>query len=282
MTSSISSLTTEKLSFYRTRHYFEKYGEFQTVEEFIQYCQWAKEHNVCLYILGNGSNVLFKSQKVSSLILKNKLKANIKALGEGRFDISSSTQVIDVLKHCYSQSLESFYYLSSVPATVGGALAMNAGRGKQQKMTVYDFVEDVTFFDFEKNEIKTLTTDDIVKGYRQTIFTNIQNKLILNATFKFEPISLQANPIVERKRWSKEFQDYSAPNCGSVFKQADYRILRRLEGLSIGKTSFSKKTTNWILNKSKSVLPIRLLISMAKILHIFLGKNIELEVILIE
>ncbi|EKU98317.1 UDP-N-acetylmuramate dehydrogenase [Leptolyngbya sp. PCC 7375] len=282
MKSPINSLDTDKLSFYRTKHHFEKYGEFHTVDEFIQYCQWAQERGVPLYVLGNGSNVLFKSRKISSLVLKNKLNKDIKVLGEGRFEISSSTQVIDVLRYCYDQSLESFYYLSSVPATIGGALAMNAGRGRQQNMTVYDFVESVTFFDFEQNEIKTLQPNEIVKGYRQTTFTGIQNKLILKAIFKFESINFQSDPILERKKWSKEFQDYSAPNCGSVFKQADYRILRKLEGLSIGQSAFSKKTTNWILNKSKSSLPIRFLISMAQILHAFLGKKIELEVIVIE
>ncbi|NEZ67652.1 FAD-binding protein [Leptolyngbyaceae cyanobacterium CCMR0082] len=282
MKSPISSLDTDKLSFYRTKHHFEKYGEFHTVDEFIQYCQWAQQRDVPLYILGNGSNVLFKSRKISSLVLKNKLNKDIKPLGEGRFEISSSTQVIDVLRYCYAQSLESFYYLSSVPATIGGALAMNAGRGRQQNMTVYDFVESVTFFDFEQNQIKTLLPNEIVQGYRQTTFTGIQKKLILKAIFKFESISFQSDPILERKKWSKEFQDYSAPNCGSVFKQADYRILRKLEGLSIGQSAFSKKTTNWILNKSKSSLPIRFLISMAQILHAFLGKKIELEVIVIE
>ena len=282
MKSLISSLDTDKLSFYRTKHHFERYGEFHTVDEFIQYCQWARDQAVRLYVLGNGSNVLFRSRKISSLILKNKLNQNINPLGEGRFEVSSSTQVIDVLRTCYAQSLESFYYLSSVPATIGGALAMNAGRGRQQNMTVYDFVESVTFFDVEQNQIKTLQSTDIVKGYRQTIFTNIQNKLILSAVFKFNSINLQSDPILERKKWSKEVQDHSAPNCGSVFKQADYRILRELEGWSIGKSAFSKKTTNWILNKSKSSLPIRFLISMAQILHGCLGKKIELEVIVIE
>ena len=282
MTSLVSSRNTDRLSFYRTQHCFEKYGEFETVEEFIQYCQWAQANRARIYVLGNGSNVLFKSKKVRSLVLKNKLEKAIRPLGDDRIEISSSTQVIDVLKYCSTQSLESFYYLSSVPATIGGALAMNAGRGRHQQMTIYDFVETVTFFDFEQNNIQTCTAREAVKGYRQTIFTGAQNKLILSAVFKFEPSNLSADPIVERKKWSKSFQDYSAPNCGSVFKLADYRILRKLQGIRIGKTSFSKKTTNWILNKSENTFAIRFLISLAKLLHRFLGKTIELELIVIE
>ncbi|MEM1239562.1 MAG: FAD-binding protein [Cyanobacteria bacterium P01_H01_bin.26] len=282
MTLFIKSLSTDKLSFYRTKHDFERYGEFSTVEEFIQYCQWAKDNRVTVYVLGNGSNTLFGSKKVSSLVLKNKLNTDIEPLEEGRLKVSSSTQVIDVLKYCSSKSLESFYYLSSVPASIGGALAMNAGRGRQQRMTIYDFVETVTFFDFEQNELRTLESCEVVQDYRQTIFTGIQNKLILYATFKFAPTSLPTDPILARKKWSKNIQDYSAPNCGSVFKLADYRILRRLEGLTIGKSSFSIKTTNWILNKSKSSFPIKALILVARALHRFLGKKVELEVIVVK
>ena len=282
MTLFIKSLSTDRLSFYRTKHEFERYGEFFTVEEFVQYCQWAKDNGITAYVLGNGSNTLFGSKKISSLVLKNKLNTDLEPLGEGRLKISSSTQVMDVLKYCYSESLESFYYLSSVPASIGGALAMNAGRGRQQQMTIYDFVETVTFFDFEQNELRTLEGCDVVQGYRQTIFTGIQNKLILYATFKFAPISFPTDPILARKKWSKNSQDYSAPNCGSVFKLADYRILRRLEGLTIGKSSFSIKTTNWILNKSKSSFPIKVLISVARALHRFLGKKVELELIVVK
>ena len=97
MTPFIKSLSTDKLSFYRTKHNFERYGEFHTVEEFIQYCQWAKDNKVTAYVLGNGSNTLFSSKKISSLVLKNKLNTDIEPIGEGRLKISSSTQVMDVL-----------------------------------------------------------------------------------------------------------------------------------------------------------------------------------------
>ena len=106
MTSLVSSRNTDRLSFYRTKHCFEKYGEFETIEEFIQYCQWAHENKVRIYILGNGSNVLFKSKTVRSLILKNKLKETIKPLDNGRVEISSSAQIVEILKYCNAQSLE--------------------------------------------------------------------------------------------------------------------------------------------------------------------------------
>ncbi|MFN6571207.1 FAD-binding protein [Dendronalium sp. ChiSLP03b] len=279
---SIKSFTDNNLSFYRTTHYFEQYGEFYTVDQFHEYCNWAKANNTKVYILGNGSNTLFTRKRVKSLVLKNKLHKKITALPGNRLEVSSSTLIIDVLKYCYENSLESFYYLASVPATIGGALAMNAGRGREHQLTIYDFVETINFFDFESNCIKTFAREDIVKGYRETIFTGIQSRLILSATFKFTNLTLKKNPIVERCKWSKTNQDYSAPNCGSVFKKADFDILNKLKGFSFGGAAFSSKTGNWILNTSNSSIPIVILIHFVKILHFMKREIAALEIITVD
>ncbi|VEP12235.1 UDP-N-acetylenolpyruvoylglucosamine reductase [Hyella patelloides LEGE 07179] len=282
MLSPIQSITSNKLSYYRTTHNFKNYAEFETLEQFKEYCIWAKANNRKIYILGNGSNTLFARKNIKSLILKNQLHKKIDVLSKNKIRASSSTLIRDVLKYCFDNSLDSFYYLASVPATIGGALAMNAGRGKSFQRTIYDFVETVDFFDFEDNRVKTLTNEEIVKSYRQTIFTGIQSKLILSAVFKFQKIQLEGNPITQRCIWSKENQDYSAPNCGSVFKEADPYILNKLRGWHINKASFSSKTNNWILNKSESYIPLMLLITAAKIIHFLKRKIAKIEIIFVD
>jgi UDP-N-acetylmuramate dehydrogenase len=273
----IESLTSNSLSHYRTRHYFERVGEITSIDDLQDYCNWATRNKAKIYIIGNGSNTLFVKKNVESLILKNKLPKYIKPLTDNRVEISSSVSIMEVLKYCYQNSKTSFYYLASVPATIGGALAMNAGRGRQHRQTIYDFVESVTFF--EDGVIKTLQSSEIVQDYRQTIFTGMHSKLILSAVFKFENTEFPENPIISRQAWAKEHQDNTAPNCGSVFKTANYRILSKLRGILIGKAMFSAKTDNWILNKSDSAYPIILLIKIAQFLHLITLQKIALEVI---
>jgi UDP-N-acetylmuramate dehydrogenase len=169
----IKSIESNKLSFYRTYHKFENYAEFKNIEEFIFYYQWAKQNKVDFYIIGNGSNTLFGRKKVKTLILKNSLTRDIKPVSAETIKASSSTLIIDLLKYCYDNSLDSFYYLASVPATIGGALAMNAGRGREHNKTIYDFVESVTFFD--GSQVRTLKNSEIDRSYRCTIFTGINN-----------------------------------------------------------------------------------------------------------
>lgn len=275
-------ITSNKLSFYRTTHTFKRYGEFGSLEEFKDFYLWAKRNNFKIYILGNGSNTLFVRKNVESLVLKNKLYQTINVISTDTVKVSSSTLIREVLKYCSNNSLSSFYYLASVPATVGGALAMNAGRGQKFKQTIYDFVESVDFYDFEDNCIKTLKKDLIIKGYRETIFTGIQSKLILSVVFKFEKIKLEENPILQRCNWSRQNQDYSAHNCGSVFKQADFSILEKIKGLHIGKASFSKKTNNWILNKSENYFSILSLIWIVKAIHYIKRKIAKIELILVD
>ncbi|WP_414573632.1 FAD-binding protein [Nostoc sp. CCY 9925] len=276
----IESLTSNNLSHYKTRHHFERVGEINSIDDLQEYCNWAKENKINIYIIGNGSNTLFVRKNIQSLILKNKLPKYINPLAENRLEVSSSVSVMEVLKYCYQHSMNSFYYLASVPATIGGALAMNAGRGKQHGCTIYDFVESVTFF--EDGSIKTLDKSQIVRDYRETIFTGMHSKLILSAVFKLEQTEFTENPLVSRQLWAKEHQDNTAPNCGSVFKSANYKILEKLRGLSIGKAMFSAKTSNWILTKSQNSYAIVLLIRIAKFLHLISGQKIELELIVID
>jgi len=277
---SIKSLASDNLSFYRTLHNFERYGEINTVEDLIEYCCWAKENNVKVYILGNGSNSLFTKKNIKTLVLKNNLPKDIKPLPNYRLEVSSSVLVKDVLKYCYTNSLDSFYYLASVPATVGGALAMNAGRGRQYNCTIYDFVESITFF--EDGLIKTLANDEVNRSYRQTNFTGLHTNLILSAVLKFNQKKFDYNPLVERIQLVKQSQDNTAPNCGSVFKLADTWILGHVMGLGIDKARFSSKTSNWILNESKSSRAIVILINLVKLLHFLSGKKIETEVITVD
>lgn len=276
----INSLSSNKLSFYRTQNYFKRYGEAHTVEEFKEYCQWAQDNNVDLYILGNGSNTLFVPKTVNSLIVKNCLNKSIKPLSENRVEVSSSVMIPEILKYCYKNSLDSFYYLASVPASIGGALAMNAGRGRNFGVTIYDFVESVTFL--ENGEIKTLTAAEINKGYRETIFTGIHSRLILNAIFKFENKQFEADPILERREWAKEHQDNVEPNCGSVFKFAYQPIMNILKGVKIGQARYSAKTANWILNQSSESTSLMLLITMTKLLHFMVGRRAVLEIIIVK
>lgn len=276
----ITKLESSKLSTFRTSHLFENYGEFTSEEEFREYVAHAKQEGLKVYILGNGSNTLFTRKKIRTLVLKNRLERNMDVLDDHRVEVSSSTPLTTVLRHCEKNGLDSFYYLASVPATVGGALAMNAGRGIGHDLTIYDFVESVTYA--ENGKIFTLQRDEIELDYRQTMFTGVHEKLILSTVLRFEPVKDVQGKIRERVDWSKEVQDHSAPNCGSVFKSANARILTKLRGFRIGKASYSSKVNNWLLNESDSSKSLCWIIKLTKLVHKLVRRKAVLEIIEID
>ncbi|MEW6498209.1 MAG: UDP-N-acetylenolpyruvoylglucosamine reductase, partial [Cyanobacteriota bacterium] len=130
--------------------------------------------------------------------------------------------------------------------------------------------------------VKTLTTDEIKKGYRETIFTGIHSRLILSAILKFEKKQFESDPILERREWAKEHQDNVQPNCGSVFKFAYQPIMNSLKGFRIGQARYSSKTVNWILNQSNESTSILILITITKLLHFIVARRAVLEIILVK
>lgn len=277
----IRKIESNTLSKFKTKHYFENYGEILVEDDFLYFNKWAKENNKNIYILGNGSNTLFIKKNINSLVLKNKIPNYITCLSEeeNTYEVSSNVLMSQILPFCFKKSLDSFYYLASVPASIGGALAMNAGEGRDANRSIYDFVESVKFVNTE-NEITEIKRSDMNIEFRKTMFTGIKNMFIVSAVFKFPPKDFDGeNPIKDRIKWSKQNQDNSNPNCGSVFNIGYGRLLKLVKGLRVGKAYYSPKTQNWIINNSESHMPIITLIAIVKFLHLLLFKKTRIEVI---
>lgn len=274
----ISPLVSDRLSTFRTHHTFTHYAEFKTVEEFHAQAKWARERRIPLFILGGGSNVLFAKSTINTLILRNRLPRTITKISDGTIEVSSAAPVATVLAWCQERNLDSFYYLASVPATVGGAIAMNAGRGKNNGKTIFDYLYSLKVF--HDGELRDIVRSEIPVSHRMTPFTGAKTHLIVSAVFKFPPTDItQGNPRLDRIQWSKDNQDYTAASCGSVFREFNPRVMHFMRGKRLLGASFSSKTLNWILNSGKSPRPIVWLIRATSLLHRLLGKRASLEII---
>ena len=281
----IRSIRSDKLSTYRTENIFSSYGEFTSLEEYVFFLNWSKENNLPLYILGNGTNTFFTRKKIKTVVLKNCLKKDFQELMKGSIRVSSSVSVLKLLKYCEKNSLDCFYFLASVPATVGGALAMNAGEGHGG--TVYYFVEEITYFD----NGKTLTKkkNEIELNHRRTIFSGVQDKLILSAVFRFPEVQLSESPIQQRMGWCKVHQDIYFPNCGSVFREYNggiMKLCRKLRlpqfGVKLPMAHFSGLVNNWIINEGKNSWSILIAVRMVQLMHRFIGSRAKTEIIEID
>lgn len=276
---------SDRLSTYRTRHHVRHYGEFRTPEEFIELANQARSLGLPIYILGNGSNTLFTRSRVRAAVLKNMLAAELRDLGSGRVEVTSSVPIMRVLRHCAASGLDSFYFLASVPATIGGAVAMNAGLGAGA--TIFDYVESVS--SVENGRIVTRHRDAIETGHRQTMFTGVHDKLITSVVFRFKSAEHPTCPIRERIDWARSHQDLSVPNCGSVFREHWAPITRFARALPpwgirwpFLRAQYSRKVNNWISCRSRSSRSVVLLIRAVQFAHLLFGRRARTEVIQVD
>lgn len=278
----VTKLQSDKLSTFRTQHTFQHYAKFTSTEEFAALTAWAAERDLPVFILGNGSNTLFTRPTIRSLVLHNAIPESITPLEGDHFEVTSSTQVMRVLKYCEKQKRDSFYFLASVPATVGGAIAMNAGAGAGK--TIFDFLVELTYFDGTREVV--LRRDEIDIAHRQTMFTGLQNKLVLKATFAFPEIPMTESEIRKRAHWARDNQDLASPNCGSVFRDCHRPLIARFRAFPPGgiripglRAQYSRRVNNWIISRNTSSRPIVFLIRTVQLAHRLIGKRAVPEII---
>ena len=142
--------------------------------------------------------------------------------------------------------------LSGIPASVGGAIYMNAGAYGRE---ISDFLVSASVFDPEDGHIKSLSRCELCFEYRHSILKT-RTLYLVDATFKLprgdkKEISERMRAVAEKRRNS---QPIAYPSLGSVFKKhegvsAGYFIDKAdMKGTSVGGASVSEKHAGFIIN----------------------------------
>lgn len=241
------------------------------------------------YILGGGSNLLINDKKTfEKVICLKELDARITKLEDGKYYIGASVFVPKLIKAINNEGFGGIEYLFSVPALIGGAIFMNAGRGRKYNLAISDYIEEVFVYDYLANEKKVYKKSECNFSYRNSRFKKEQ-VIILGAIFKFDALSKEVldNRRKERTSLVRKVQDSSGGyNFGSVFKNNNRYLMQLVKLFSIGYKdgiSFSSKTSNWIINKGDGTFNQAIkIISFVEKLHKFFFQKIKKEVIIWE
>ena len=219
------------------------------IKEIIKFC---KAENIDYYVIGNGSNLLVKDEGIHAVIIKigNKF-SKISVDNDVVTALSGATMPL-VSQYAKNNSLSGFEFACGIPGTIGGGIKMNAGAYGSE---ISDVLETVTFMD-ENQNIKTITNKECEFGYRESIFINNPDYIILSATFKFKHEDKEK--IEEKMKTNsdarREKQPLEYPNFGSVFKRPEGYFVGKLvsdsglRGYTIGGAQVSTKHTGFIVN----------------------------------
>ena len=229
------------------------------------------------HMIGGGSNLLINdSITFESAVCLKELDTSIQQYDDGEFYIGSSVRLQKAIQTINEKGYGGIEYLYTVPGLIGGAIVMNAGRGKKYGNTISDYIIWVDVFD--KGEVKRIRKEDCEFSHRKSVFQKMENCVVVGALFRFEKNTVEefAERRKNRLQLCKEMQDNSEPNFGSVFCECNTRIMlfvRKLSRLHSGDgCRYSSKTTNWLLrgkngNYQQAMNCIKRVVKLHKLLH---------------
>lgn len=222
----------------------------------IQICiELLNRFHIKYKVLGKGSNVLALDEGYNGAIIL--LTDNFSDIErDGTYvKVQAGMTLGHLCQFCLENNLTGLEFACGIPGSVGGAIYMNAGAYNGE---MKDVVSSVTYLN-DKNEIKTLTRDELDFGYRQSYFSQ-HSGIILEAVYKLDignkdKIQEKMDELMERRYQRQPMNDYSA---GSTFKRPNGNYASalikecKLQGLTIGEAEVSQKHAGFLINKGNA------------------------------
>lgn len=230
--------------------------------------------------LGGGSNLLINDNKIfDSVVCLRQFNNHIKNHGDGYYTVGASMKLQELIIQINTDGYGGIEYLYSVPGLVGGAIVMNAGRGKSFHKSISDYLILVTVL--ENGSIRRYKKEECIFSYRTSLFKN-KSCVILSADFMFDKGNSANFEFARnvRMEFVRQTQDCSAPNFGSVFCVCSPEIMDKVrsEADMNDRICFSSRTANWLLNYGGTFKEAMNKIRYVQHLHQVQGKKCELEV----
>lgn len=235
----------------------EKFLKIKNEEELKNAIKYARENNLKITIIGNGSNLLVLDSGIKGLVLKIEID-DLKIEKKENYvevTVGSGYKTMALGAKLMNEGITGFEELSGIPGTIGGAIFMNAGAyGKEIK----DINISTKCMDYDGN-IFILQNKEQEFEYRSSIFKN-EKYIILETKLKLEDGKKEKikNKINEFLSSRKEKQPLEYPSAGSTFKRQEGVITAKLidecglKGVKIGGAMVSAKHAGFIVNYSNA------------------------------
>ena len=195
-----------------TQNFFKANDKHQ-LKEFLKE---VKKKKLKITILGAGSNTLFRDNGVKGAVIKlGKNFSYTKIIEKDILDVGAATLDRNVANIAKENSLKNLEFLSCIPGSIGGAIAMNSGCYDNDISKVLISIRAIDINNFSEIEIKK---EDIKFSYRGTNLSN--NLIILSAKLKGllgnkSDIEKKQSDFINRKKLTQPSQ---IKTCGSTLK----------------------------------------------------------------
>jgi len=241
-------------------------------KDLIKAISVAKKLKLPFFVLGGGSNLLVSDKGFNGILIKiRNTKYEIPACPAGRQNTKIMAEagvmlgeLVNILAKTELSGLE---WAAGIPGTVGGAIFGNAGAFNKSMKDVVKSVEALEVKN-EKCKVKNFKNRDCKFSYRDSIFKNNKNLIILSVTLQMKRGDKKEieNKIKKNLEQRNKTQPLNFPSGGSIFKNPPGffagELVKRcgLKGKKIGNVKISEKHSNFIVNlgngKAKDVIKL--------------------------
>jgi UDP-N-acetylmuramate dehydrogenase len=245
--------------------------EIQTSSALSRALRLLNQHRTPFCLLGKGSNVLVSDRGIRGAVLRlgaDFLRAEWQVQdSELSLIVGAAYPVARLVRQAVRQGFSGLEFAEGIPASVGGAIVMNAGAYGSEMEKVVAQVEGLT----AKGEERVFARADLSFSYRSAhlpidfIVTRV--RFVLS---KGIAADMQQN-MRELLRKRKLSQPAGLPNSGSMFRNppGDYagRLIEAagLKGRRIGRAEISTRHANFIVNLgSASAKDVKTLMDQAR------------------
>ena len=229
------------------------FAEISSIEEMEEvFCRYVQVEKIPFLIVGKGSNCLFDDHGFDGLVLLNKL--NHCDWQENQVTVGSGYSFSLLGVQSARKGFSGLEFASGIPATVGGAIFMNAGANGAETC---QFLQSVLFLTQEGEKI-CYQKKDLSFGYRSSSFQQMKG-VILSATFLLEKSYEARGTQLKILDYRMRTQPYKEKSVGCVFRNPSSKmpaglLIERcgLKGLQVGGAKVSEVHANFIVNADQA------------------------------
>lgn len=225
--------------------------EAATIKELSSFVAFCHENRLRYYILGKGSNSLFDDRGFDGLVILNKI--HFCEYGDKTVYVGAGYSFSLLGVQTARKGWGGLEFASGIPASVGGAIYMNAGASGRETR---DCLKSVTFVE-ETGKVIELKKEEISFSYRYSSFQD-QKGAIAAATFALRDQPNARDNQIALIQYRTKTQPYHEKSAGCAFRNPEGNFAGKLiqdcqlKGLSVGDAKVSDMHANFIVNKGNA------------------------------
>uniref|UniRef100_A0A7V5XFY7 UDP-N-acetylenolpyruvoylglucosamine reductase n=1 Tax=Thermodesulfobacterium geofontis TaxID=1295609 RepID=A0A7V5XFY7_9BACT len=254
---------------------------FPEKEEYLfSILKFLEETGIPFFILGGGSKLLVSDEGFNGVVINLSKFRGIEITKENKeniiLKILAGTRINEIIGTGIKKGFGGIEFLGGIPATLGGAIKMNAGAFEN---TISQLVKSIKIF--KNGEIKNIEAKEDLWEYRKFK----EDGIVISAELKFKKMERDKIKDLLKKYLEKrkKTQPLFEKTFGSVFKNPPSLYAGalieacNLKGYQIGSAKISEKHANFIVNlgdaKASEILQLMKLAQE----KVFLKFGIKLE-----